>query len=84
LVQVVTNLLTNAAKFTPEGGDIVLSMEVDCSHIKIAVSDNGVGMTPEFQARAFELFAQAARTSDRSQLDFIHLQGRSFIKRKPG
>ena len=67
LVQVVTNLLTNAAKFTPEGGDISLSMEVDRSHIKIAVSDNGVGMTPEFQARAFELFAQAARTSDRSQ-----------------
>lgn len=67
LVQVVANLLTNAAKFTPEGGEIVLSMEVDGSHIKIAVSDNGVGMTPEFQARAFELFAQAARTSDRSQ-----------------
>ena len=67
LVQVVTNLLTNATKFTPEGGDIVLSMEVDGSHIKIAVSDNGVGMTPEFQARAFELFAQAAQTSDRSQ-----------------
>ncbi|MFC7516702.1 ATP-binding protein [Herbaspirillum sp. GCM10030257] len=67
LVQVVTNLLTNAAKFTPEGGDIVLSMEVDGSHIKIVVSDNGVGMTTEFQARAFELFAQAAQTSDRSQ-----------------
>lgn len=67
LVQVVTNLLTNAAKFTPEGGEIVLSMEVDRGHIRIAVSDNGVGMTPEFQARAFELFAQAARTSDRSQ-----------------
>lgn len=67
LVQVVANLLTNAAKFTPEGGEIVLSMEVDGGHIKIAVSDNGVGMTPEFQARAFELFAQAARTSDRSQ-----------------
>lgn len=67
LVQVLTNLLTNAAKFTPEGGDIVLSMEVDGRHIKIAVSDNGVGMTSEFQTRAFELFSQAARTSDRSQ-----------------
>ena len=67
LVQVVTNLLTNAAKFTPEGGEIVLSMEVDGSNIKIAVSDNGVGMTPQFQARAFELFVQATRTSDRSQ-----------------
>lgn len=67
LVQVVTNLLTNAAKFTPQGGEIVLSMEVDDSNIKIAVSDNGVGMAPQFQARAFELFMQAPQTSDRSQ-----------------
>jgi PAS domain S-box-containing protein len=67
LVQVITNLLNNAAKYTPEGGDIILSMEVDGRHIKIAVSDNGVGMTPELQARAFELFTQAVRASDRSQ-----------------
>lgn len=67
LVQVITNLLNNAAKYTPEGGDIVLSMEVDESHIKITVSDNGVGMSPELQARAFELFTQAVRTSDRAQ-----------------
>ena len=67
LVQVITNLLNNAAKYTPEGGEIVLSMEVDGRHIKIAVSDNGVGMTPELQTGAFELFAQAARTLDRSQ-----------------
>jgi signal transduction histidine kinase/ActR/RegA family two-component response regulator len=67
LVQIITNLLNNAAKYTPEGGDVVLSMEVDGSHVRIAVSDNGVGMTPEFQGRAFELFAQAARTSDRAQ-----------------
>ena len=67
LVQVITNLLNNAAKYTPEGGDIALSMEIEGGHVKIAVSDNGVGMTPVLQARAFELFAQAARTSDRSQ-----------------
>jgi signal transduction histidine kinase/ActR/RegA family two-component response regulator len=67
LVQVITNLLNNAAKYTPEGGDIGLSMEVGGSDIKIAVYDNGVGMTPDFQARAFELFSQAAQTSDRSQ-----------------
>ncbi|MEC4722546.1 PAS domain S-box protein [Noviherbaspirillum sp. CPCC 100848] len=67
LVQAIANLLNNAAKYTPEGGDIVLSMEVDGSHIKIVVSDNGVGMTQELQSRAFELFAQATRTSDRSQ-----------------
>ncbi len=67
LVQVITNLLNNAAKYTPEGGEIVLSMEVDSSDIKIAVSDNGVGMTPELQTKAFDLFVQGARTSDRSQ-----------------
>jgi PAS domain S-box-containing protein len=67
LVQVIANLLNNAAKYTPEGGDIVLGMEVDGSHIKVAVSDNGIGMTPELQPRAFDLFTQAARSSDRAQ-----------------
>lgn len=67
LVQVITNLLSNAANYIPEDSDIVLSMEVDGNHIKIAVSDNGVGMTPKLRERAFELFTQAARTSDRSQ-----------------
>ncbi|WP_158290160.1 ATP-binding protein [Ramlibacter sp. WS9] len=67
LVQVVANLLNNAAKYTPPGGDIALSMEAEAGQIKIAVSDNGVGMAPELQDRAFELFAQAARSPDRSQ-----------------
>lgn len=67
LVQVITNLLSNAAKYTPEGGDIELSLEVDENFIMIAVSDNGVGMAPQLQATAFDLFVQAARTSDRSQ-----------------
>jgi PAS domain S-box-containing protein len=67
LVQVVTNLLNNAAKYTPEGGDIVLAMEVEDKQIKVAVSDNGIGMAPELQPRAFDLFTQAARTSDRAQ-----------------
>jgi PAS domain S-box-containing protein len=67
LVQVVANLLNNAAKYTPEGGDIVLGMEVDGEDIKVTVSDNGIGMTPELLARAFQLFAQGERTADRSQ-----------------
>ncbi|GGY42023.1 PAS domain-containing hybrid sensor histidine kinase/response regulator [Pseudoduganella albidiflava] len=67
LVQVVSNLLNNAAKYTPEGGAIALGMTVDGGRIEIAVSDSGIGLTPEFQAHAFELFTQAARTSDRSQ-----------------
>jgi PAS domain S-box-containing protein len=67
LVQVITNLLNNAAKYTPEGGDIVLAMEVDGGQLRIAVTDNGIGMAPELQPRAFDLFTQAARTSDRAQ-----------------
>ena len=67
LVQVVANLLNNAAKFTPAGGHIVLRTAVSDGQVLIEVSDNGIGMTPELAARAFDLFAQAERTADRSQ-----------------
>jgi len=67
LAQVLSNLLNNAAKYTPPGGNIVLRMDVLGDQIRIAVTDDGVGMTAELKGRAFELFAQAARTSDRSQ-----------------
>jgi len=67
LVQVMTNLLTNAAKYTPEGGTLAVDMEFDGGHLKINVIDNGIGMAPDLVERAFELFAQAERTSDRSQ-----------------
>lgn len=66
LVQVMSNLLNNAAKYTPEGGDIVLSVEVEGDFVKMAVADNGIGMAPELVERAFELFAQAERASDRT------------------
>jgi PAS domain S-box-containing protein len=67
LVQVVGNLLNNAAKFTPERGSITLAMRVDESRAHIAVEDNGLGMTPELIGSAFDLFSQADRTLDRSQ-----------------
>lgn len=67
LVQVVGNLLHNAAKFTPERGRITLATDVDEGFVKISVEDDGVGMTPEMIASAFELFSQAERTLDRSQ-----------------
>jgi signal transduction histidine kinase len=66
LVQVVANLLTNAAKYTPEGGSIVLKTMVHDDMVRIEVTDNGVGMAPELVLRAFDLFTQAERTSDRS------------------
>lgn len=67
LIQVVTNLLNNAAKYTPAGGNIALKLEVLPDSVLLTVTDDGVGMTPGLLDRAFELFVQEARTPDRSQ-----------------
>jgi signal transduction histidine kinase/ActR/RegA family two-component response regulator len=67
LVQVLTNLLNNAAKYTPEGGSLQVRTSVAGEVVEIEVADNGVGMAPDLVARAFELFVQAQRSSDRTQ-----------------
>jgi PAS domain S-box-containing protein len=67
LVQVVANLLNNAAKYTPQGGAIALSLEVADGHAAIAVRDNGIGIGPDLLPQVFELFTQAERTPDRAQ-----------------
>ncbi len=67
LVQIVTNLLNNAAKYTPEGGTVHVRTELHDGQILVSVRDNGVGIDPDQQAHMFELFAQAERSSDRSQ-----------------
>ncbi|MFC0676714.1 PAS domain-containing protein [Lysobacter korlensis] len=67
LVQVLTNLLNNAAKYTPEGGHIALTIEVEGENISITVADDGIGMSADMTRRAFALFSQAEQTSDRSQ-----------------
>jgi PAS domain S-box-containing protein len=66
LIQVLANILNNAAKYTPEGGNIELGVEVRPAHVAIEVKDNGIGMERDLVARAFDLFAQAERTPDRS------------------
>jgi PAS domain S-box-containing protein len=66
LVQVLSNLLNNAAKYTHEGGNIQVRTSVRDAHVLIEVADNGIGMAPELTLRAFDLFAQAERSSDRS------------------
>jgi PAS domain S-box-containing protein len=66
LIQVLANILNNAAKYTPEGGNIVLRVDVHAAYIAIEVEDNGIGMQPDLVSRAFDLFAQAERTPDRS------------------
>ena len=67
LVQVMTNLISNAAKYTPAGGKIEVALAADDVHVTMSVRDNGIGMTPELIASAFDLFAQGTRGLDRSQ-----------------
>jgi len=67
LVQVLVNVLNNAAKYTPAGGAVKLSAYAENGRIKLIVSDNGIGMSPELRRHVFDLFAQADRNSDRSQ-----------------
>lgn len=67
LVQIVTNLLNNAAKYTPVQGHIELQLSVQQGQALISVSDNGIGIAAEEQQHIFELFAQAKRDLDRSE-----------------
>jgi PAS domain S-box-containing protein len=67
LVQVLANLLNNAVKYTPGGGDIMLRLDVGAAQVTLAVIDNGIGMTADVLAHAFDLFVQAERETDRSQ-----------------
>jgi signal transduction histidine kinase/CheY-like chemotaxis protein len=67
LVQIVANVLNNAAKYTPEGGEIVVAMHADDDSVAYTVSDNGIGMAPHMIGQVFDMFAQAERSSDRSQ-----------------
>ncbi|BDT58196.1 hypothetical protein MasN3_16900 [Massilia varians] len=67
LVQVLANILGNAARYTPAGGHIVLSSSIEDGCAVLAVRDNGIGMAPELVASAFELFYQGKRSPDRSQ-----------------
>jgi signal transduction histidine kinase len=67
LVQVVANLLNNAAKYTPRGGRILLAVERKGSIVRICVQDNGIGIDKELLPQVFDLFTQAERTPDRSQ-----------------
>jgi PAS domain S-box-containing protein len=67
LVQVLANLLSNAAKYTPPGGRIAVALARVDGMVEIAVSDNGIGMAPELVDGVFELFRQGQRTPDRSQ-----------------
>jgi signal transduction histidine kinase/ActR/RegA family two-component response regulator len=67
LEQIVLNLLTNAAKYTPAGGRIDLSARLAQAEILITVRDNGIGVAPHRMPEMFQLFAQGERSIARSE-----------------
>ena len=67
LEEVIVNLLNNAAKYTPEGGHVSLSLNKEGEDAVVRVKDTGVGIGPDLLPQVFDLFTQAKRTLDRSQ-----------------
>jgi signal transduction histidine kinase len=67
LHQILTNLISNAVKFTPEGGRVTIKAASDGNDLVFTVSDTGVGILPEEQDLIFEKFRQAANPMTREQ-----------------
>ncbi|QYF92650.1 response regulator [Massilia sp. PAMC28688] len=67
IAQVAGNLLTNAAKYTPEGGEIAISARRDGDAVCITVTDNGVGIPEEALPSVFDMFSQVSRNLGRAQ-----------------
>src|SRR5262249_5381125 len=59
LAQVITNLLNNAAKYTPAGGRISISARREGDEVTISVRDTGIGISSEMLPQVFEMFSQA-------------------------
>ncbi len=67
LEQIFSNLISNAAKYTPPGGHIRVTGERRGDEVAICVKDDGVGISPEMLPRLFEIFSQGERALERSQ-----------------
>jgi GAF domain-containing protein len=92
--QVMLNLLSNALKFTPEGGRIDVRAALKNGFAEVSVSDNGVGIAPEDQAAVFEEFRQVGAATKKAEgtglglaisRKFIDLHGgRIWVESEPG
>ncbi|MBV8805874.1 MAG: response regulator [Sinobacteraceae bacterium] len=65
--QIVSNVISNAIKYTPPGGRIGISLTAEGNEAVLRVEDNGLGIAPELLPRVFDLFVQGERTLDRAQ-----------------
>ena len=59
LIQVLSNLISNAIKFSPRGGEVALTANQQGDKVRISVTDNGLGIPEEFQSKIFQKFSQA-------------------------
>jgi PAS domain S-box-containing protein len=94
LSQVVANLLTNAAKYTPPGGQITVRAERVEVEVALTVRDTGIGIAPDVLPRIFDLFVQERQGIDRSQgglglgltivRNFVERHGGSVLARSEG
>jgi signal transduction histidine kinase len=67
LGQVFSNLLINAAKYTPDGGEIIVTLGLTEGSAHICIGDSGIGIAPDMLLRMFDLFAQADSTATRAE-----------------
>jgi PAS domain S-box-containing protein len=65
LTQVVANLLSNAVKFSPKGEEVIVSIEIQDDHVRIAVRDHGPGVPDEYKTLIFNKFVQVEATNSR-------------------
>ncbi len=67
LAQIISNLLTNAAKYTDKGGRLSLTVQPNGKEVAIHVRDTGMGIAPEMLSKIFDLFTQVDQSLDRSR-----------------
>ena len=94
LAQIITNLVNNAAKYTPAGGRLAVACARDGGQAVILVRDNGAGIPPEMLPRIFDLFTQAEPSSARTHgglgigltlvKNLVEMQGGSVVARSRG
>ena len=82
LAQVFSNLLTNAAKYTPGGGKIGIAVRHDERSVRVAVTDTGIGIPADALPGVFDMFSQVSRNMGRAQggLGLRSLLGRMRLK----